>query len=221
MASIIIDIETIGPDFSELTPEDQEYLLHFAKTEEEKEEVKEKIGLQIPLVEIVAIGMLNPETDQARVYFQAPNQEISPFTEQGIEHIAGSEKEILQRFWQDMISYQQIITFNGRSFDGPVLLLRSANLGIKPTRNLVPNRYYPNLHCDLLDQLSFYGAAKRYKLDFYCRAFGIKSSKHEMDGLKVKPYFLQGKYLEIAKYCAGDLQATSKLWKIWEKYLSF
>ena len=221
MNRIIIDIETIGPDFDELTPEDQEYLLHFAKTEEEREEAKQKIGLQPPIVEIVAIGMLNPETDQGRVYFQSPKAQLESLSEQGIEYITGSEKEILEKFWQDMRAYHQIITFNGRSFDGPILLLRSANLGIKPTRNLVPYRYDYKQHCDLLDQLTFYGATRRYKLEFYCRAFGIESPKSDMDGLKVKPYFKQGKYLEIAKYCAGDLWATKELWQKWQEHLAF
>ena len=31
--------------------------------------------------------------------------------------------------------------------------------------------------CDLLDQLTFYGASRRFSLDFYCRAFGIPSPK--------------------------------------------
>ena len=221
MSRIIIDIETIGANFDELEPKDQAYLLHFAANEAEQEEIKQRLALHPLTGEIVAVGMLNPETDQGRVYFQAPNQEFKPQTEQGIEYIAAGEKEILERFWQDIIPYQQIITFNGRGFDCPFLLLRSAILGVKTRRNLMPNRYYSNLHCDLLDQFTFYGALKKFKMDFYCCKFGIKSPKAEMDGLQVKPYFTAGKYLEIAKYCAGDLQATKKLWEIWQNYLDF
>ena len=39
-------------------------------------------------------------------------------------------------------------------FDCPFLMMRSAILGVKPTRNLMPNRYYMT-HIDLLDQLTF------------------------------------------------------------------
>jgi hypothetical protein len=40
-------------------------------------------------------------------------------------------------------------------------------------------------HCDLADQLTFYGgggrdgATRRFNLDFYCKAFGVESPKSQ------------------------------------------
>jgi hypothetical protein len=100
-------------------------------------------------------------------------------------------------------------------------MLRSAIAGIKPTRNLLPYRYDAAIHCDLLEQLTFYGAFRKFNLDFYCKAFGIKSPKSEgITGLGLGPLFREGKFREIAKYCLGDIQATAELFRRWEKFLN-
>ena len=71
----------------------------------------------------------------------------------------------------------EIITFNGRGFDCPFILIRSAVHKIKPTKDLMPNRYN-GVHIDLLDQLTFYGASRRkFSLDMWCKTFGIKAPK--------------------------------------------
>ncbi len=103
--------------------------------------------------------------------------------------------------------YDQIITFNGRSFDCPFILIRSAVHKIKPSRDLMPNRYNGS-HIDLLDQLTFYGASRRkFSLDMWCRTFGIKSPKSGgITGDDVKKLYTSGKYIDLAKYCLGDLE---------------
>ena len=60
MARIIFDIETAGRDFKSLDIPTQEYLLRFAETEEEKEEVRDSLSFYPQTAEIVAIGMLDP-----------------------------------------------------------------------------------------------------------------------------------------------------------------
>ena len=98
-------------------------------------------------------------------------------------------------------------------------MLRSAILRIKPTINLMPNRYDARSHIDLLDQLTFYGAFRKFSLDFYCRSFGLKNTKTEgMSGEKVEEFFKQKKFMEIARYCADDVKATAELFLLWEKY---
>jgi hypothetical protein len=56
----------------------------------------------------------------------------------------------------------------------------------------------------------------------WCRTFGIKSPKEEgITGYEVKDLFGQGKFLDIARYCIGDLRATMELFQYWEKYMRF
>jgi len=101
-------------------------------------------------------------------------------------------------------------------------MLRSAILEIKPTRNLMPYRYDSAVHCDLLEQLTYYGAFRKFNLDFYCKSFGIESPKsHGITGLDLGGLFQQKRFREIADYCWGDLKATAELFRRWEKYLKF
>lgn len=220
MSRIVFDIETIGSDFDGFSSEVQKYILGDGEDEKKNQEAKEKLGFWPLTGEIAAICLLNPDTNKGRVYFQAPGKKIAPLIEDGIEYLAMSEKEILEKFWQEIKNYDQFISFNGRKFDCPFIVLRSAVLKIRPTRNLMPYRYSDQEHIDLLDQLTFYDAFRRFSLDFYCRTFKLDSAKLEgMSGDKVQEYFEKGKYLEIAKYCAADVRATAELFERWVKYI--
>ncbi|NOZ69194.1 MAG: 3'-5' exonuclease [Deferribacteres bacterium] len=219
---IVIDIETIGKDFDSFDEASKEYILKFAETEEDIKAAKEGLGFSPLTGEIVAIGMLNPDTNRGAVYYQSPGVPQEPLEEEGIEYVADTEAGILRRFWDAVKYYDQIITFNGRGFDAPFLILRSAIHKIQPTKELMPNRY--NLsHCDLIDVLTFYGSVrKKFSLHMWCRAFGIKSPKGEgVTGHEVPELFRQGQYLTIARYCAGDLHATKELYEYWEKFVKF
>lgn len=222
MARILFDIETAGFDFESLEEPVREYLLRWAETEDEKTEVRESLSFYPLTGEIVSIGMLNPDTGKGAVYFQNNRVALPPFEEDGIRYEAGTEEEIIRNFWNTVKSYSQFITFNGRGFDCPFILVRSAVHKIKPVRDLLPNRY-GDTHIDLLDQLTFYGAVRRkFSLDMWCRTFGIKSPKEGgITGYEVKDLYRSGRGLDIAKYCAGDLRATAELLAVWEQYIRF
>jgi len=222
MAKIIIDIETVGFDFESFDARSQEYLLKYGETEAEKEEIKNKLALYPLTGEIVTIGMLNPETDKGYALFQNNGGAAERSEEKGIIFESGSEKEILEKFWNFVGNYQQAITFNGRGFDLPYLMLRSAIYKIQPSRNFMGYRFDYKVHCDLLEQLTFYGAVRKFNLDFYAKSFGIKSSKDAgMDGSMVGEMYQAGKFKEIAAYCVRDLFTTKGLYEYWDKYLRF
>ncbi len=221
MSRVIFDIETVGVDFDDLDASQQEYLLRYAETEGETRKVKDSLGLSPLTGEIVAIGMLNPETLRGAVFFQAPGSAIEPFEEEGVKFETGTEREILEKFQDVIKSYSQFVTFNGRAFDCPYILVRSAVHKVKPARDLMPNRYN-GPHIDLLDQLTFYGATRRYSLDMWCRALNIKSPKEEgITGLDVKRLFDEGRFVDIARYCLRDILATRELLLRWESYIKF
>jgi hypothetical protein len=222
MPKVIFDIETVGKDFESLDKPVQEYLLRYAGTDDERASVKDQLSFYPLTAEIVTIGLLNPDTLKGYAFFQTTGNPLLPFEEDDIRYETGTEKEILEKFWRVMKGYDRFITFNGRGFDCPFILTRSAVHKIKPTRDLMPNRY-GDAHIDLFDQLSFYGASRRrFSLDMWCRTFGIKSPKEEgITGYEVKDLFGQGKFLDIARYCIGDLRATMELFQYWEKYMRF
>jgi len=221
MNRIVVDIETLGYPLEAFDKEQQEYLLKFAKTEEERLEAIQRLNL-IPLTaHIIAIGMLNPDSNQGKVLYEGPKGEQKFSSDGRIEFVAGSEREMLEEFWKTITHYSQLITFNGRTFDCPFIMLRSTLLGIRPVRNLLPYRFSANEHCDLLEQLTFYGAIRKFNLDFYCKAFGIKSPKAEgITGHDLGTLYREGRHLEIAEYCLGDVTATAELYHRWQTYLA-
>lgn len=220
MARILFDIETAGKDFDSLEPAVQDYLLKRAETEEDRTDVKESLSFYPLTAEIVAIGMYDPDRCRGSVFFQNNAAPLLPFEEEGITYENGTEPEIIRRFWETIKGYNQFVTFNGRGFDCPFIMVRSAVHKIKPLRDLMPNRY-GDTHIDLFDQLTFFGASRRkFSLDMWCRAFGIRSPKAEgITGYEVKDLFRAGRHMEIARYCAGDLKATAELFAVWENYI--
>lgn len=222
MSRIIFDIETAGKDFGSLEQATQDYLLRWAETEADIKEVKESLSFYPLTAEIVTIGMLNPETMRGAVYFQSPNNPVPAFEEDGIIFQSGTEKDLIQWFWDAIKSYDHFITFNGRTFDCPFIMVRSAMHKVKPKRDLMPNRYNGS-HIDIFDQLTFFGATRRkFSLDMWCKAFGIKSPKAEgITGYDVKDLYASGRHLEIARYCLGDIKATKELFSYWENYIKF
>lgn len=221
MSRVVIDIETVGADFTSLDATAQEYLLKGARTDEERDAVPETLSFSPLTGQIVAIALLNPDTGKGAVYYQAPGQSPSEFEENGVTYSSGTEAEILTKFWRALGFYEQVVTFNGRAFDGPFLMVRSAIHKIKPTKNLIPYRYGDD-HIDLYDRLGFFGAVRRtMSLHMWCQAFGIRSSKDGgISGYEVPRYFKEGKYLEIARYCFDDIRATAELFEYWNTYIN-
>ncbi len=220
---IVIDIETIGVDYESMDDISKEYIIKYADSEDEIKAAKEGLGLSPLTGEIVAIGMLNPDSNKGVVYYQSPGVTQETVEENGIEYTADTEAGILRKFWETVKYYNQVITFNGRGFDAPFLMLRSAIHSIKPTKELMPNRYSNTTHCDLIDVLTFYGAVRRkFSLHMWCKAFGIKSPKEDgVTGYEVPELFKEKEFLTIAKYCVGDLYATKELFEYWDRYVRF
>ncbi len=232
MSKLVIDIETVGEDYDSLDEKTQEVLTRWIKRESANEqdyenaltELKDGLGFSPLTGQIVAIGVLDVEKNKGAVYYQAPNQEIIESEENGIKFKVVSEEEMLKKFWEGAKSYNEVITFNGRAFDVPFIMVRSAIYKIRPSVNLMPPRYSSNsCHIDLADQLTFYGSVRRRgSLHLWCRALGIKSPKADgIQGDDVGRLFKEGKFLDIAKYNVGDLYATRDLYHYWNDYLRF
>jgi DNA polymerase elongation subunit (family B) len=222
MSRIVFDIESLGFPLESFEAETQSYLLRFAETEEKVEEVRKNLNLHPLTAQVLCIALHNPDTNKGKVFFQSETAE--PFlSEDGqCEFIPGSEKDVLRNFWEVIPRYEQLITFNGRGFDCPFLMLRSAKLGIPTSRNLMPYRYDPGQHCDLLDQLTYYQVTRRFSLDFYCKAFGIESPKAQgITGLDMRSLVEQQRHRDIAKYCYGDVIATAALFRRWDEFLNY
>jgi DNA polymerase elongation subunit (family B) len=233
MAKLVFDIETVGEDFNKLDEFTHDFLTRWIKRDSENEEaykreleyLKNEMGFSPFTGEVAVIGVLDIERNRGMVYFQAPGKEIDDFEENGIKFKQMTEREMLEKFWNGALDYNEFISFNGRGFDVPFLMIRSAIHKIRPTKDLMSNRYLYSQrsdakHIDLVEQLSFYGARKKDSLHLCARAFGIKSPKADgINGNDVSRLFKEGKYEDIAKYNRNDLIATKELYIYWDRYL--
>ena len=234
MAKLIFDIETIGEDFDSLDETTKKVLTNWIKKESDNEDEYEKsledikngLGFTPLTGEIVVIGVLDYDKNKGAVYFQAPGVKLEKIESDSCVFYPTTEKEMLEKFWELSKNYSEFISFNGRGFDVPFLMVRSAVHKIKPAKDLMSNRYLnyqksDAIHIDLFDQLNFYGAVrKKGNLHLWTRAFGIKSPKSDgVSGEDVGKLFKEKKFKEIAQYNAGDLIATKELYDYWYNYI--
>lgn len=234
MKKLIFDIETIGNDYDNFDEITKDNLTRWIKKDTENnqnyntllQDIKDGLGFSPLTGEVVAIGVLDAETEKGAVYFQSPGGKEEIEERDGIKYEIGTEKEILEKFWNIATYCNEFISFNGRTFDVPFLMIRSAIYQVKPTKDLMSNRYLSSqrfgaFHIDLLDQLTFYGAVRRKgSLHLWCNAFGIKSPKAEgVTGDQVSELFKNKEYRKIAEYNIGDLRATKQLYDYWSQYV--
>lgn len=236
MARLVFDIETSALPVDHLDPAQQEYLFRDAErltdtvsSEQRRAEIERQFSLWPFTAQVVCVAMINAETSRGQVLYLAPQHAEPDPEEQTVRFLAcPDEAALLSQFWKVAQHYDHIVTFNGRGFDIPFIYLRSAILDVPISRkDWLGYRYQTEPHCDLAEQLTFYGvsgrdgAARRFNLDFYCKSFGIASPKAQgVTGNDVTRLLQEGRCRDIADYCLRDVQATLELYRIWKERLS-
>ena len=236
MPKLVFDIETSALPLESFDPAQQEFLFRDADkiTDPEEQaarrcEIQRWLSLWPLTARIVCIAMVNPDSHRGRVFYASEDHEEPAGADSAVEFTACmDEREVLTGFWEAVRHYDGIITFNGRGFDVPFIYLRSALLDVPiACKDWLGYRYATDPHCDLAEQFTFYsvggrdGAARRFNLDFYCKAFGIESPKsHGISGNDIGNLLKNGQFREIAEYCLRDVQATVKLYHVWRERLA-
>ena len=236
MATLIFDIETSAIGLENFDDVQIEYLFREAEKipdetarAQRKAEIERMFSLWPFTAQVVCIAMLNADTQRGQVLFLAEDFEDDAGESGPVEFVPfADETELITAFWDVAKHYDSIVTFNGRGFDVPFMYLRSAVLNVPISKkNWLGYRYQVEPHCDLAEQLTFYsvsgreGAARKFNLDFYCKAFGIESPKsHGITGMDINDMMQAGRHREIAEYCLRDVRATVSLYKIWKERLA-
>jgi 3'-5' exonuclease len=221
---VAFDIEVAGLEWEEVDEATRHYMMAREKRrrsragergEVEIEAIQHRLALVRGLGRVVSIGMWNLDKDQGAVLVHGSGCKWDDFeVVPGTKVFRGNEREILLEFWKVAQTWGTVVTYNGRAYDGPVLMTRSAMLDVVPTRQFCGYRYRINDHCDLMDVMNFQGATRdSYSLDYWCRRFGVESPKGKMDGSMVAQKAREGRYDEIAEYCLRDTRATADLFR--------
>lgn len=119
------------------------------------------------------------------------------------------EKEMLVDFWEAMGGVQGKvlwITFNGKRFDVPFLVLRTRVHGLSPSRTDLLDTYPYNdrPHCDLLRSCASFA----FRLEELCALLGVPSPKQHLNGNGVAEAMACGDVEAVQSYCEADVRAT-------------
>ena len=185
MSTLVFDIETVGESWSDFDEVTQKTLVRWveksSKEEDEKntllEAIKNQLGFSPLTGSIVSIALYDVERELGVVYYVGEGTE-DDFSDELFTYKQRSEREILEDFWESALSYDTFVTFNGRQFDVPFILLRSVTKGIKPSVDFHKKRFITQqslpYHVDLQYELTFSGYRNRRRhVHLFCRAFSI------------------------------------------------
>src|SRR2546429_7326275 len=114
----------------------------------------------------------------------------------------------------------QLVTFNGNSFDLPVLRYRAMVDGVSAP-GLSARPYFKRFTedaVDLCDVFSSFSPQGRATLHEISRVMGLRGKPKGFDGGEVERYFREGKIKEIADYCETDVVGTYQLWLRYELF---
>jgi hypothetical protein len=154
------------------------------------------LSFHIPIS--IAIGQVNDE----RVLTAVETVDESDY----------SEESIVRTFWQRLERFSgTLVTFNGRSFDLPVLELHALKYGCQAQRYFsgkARNRYAEEGHFDLYDFLTNYGVHRlRGGFNLLAKMIGLPG-KTEIDGSMVQQLWQEGQLGDIHRYCRHDVIQT-------------
>jgi 3'-5' exonuclease len=140
----------------------------------------------------------------------------------GAPHVGErSEKTLISSFVGRIAELTpQLVTFNGSSFDLPVLRYRAMVHGVAaPGLSLRPyfNRYTEDA-VDLCDVLSSFSPQGKVMLHELCRVMGLPGKPDGMSGGEVEKYYREGRNREIADYCESDVVNTYRVWLRYELF---
>jgi len=172
-------------------------------------EIREAIGDRFPKLffhSIICIGALIAERRDGVWHVRVT----------GAPHIGErSEKELIEGFVGKIAGLEpQLITFNGSSFDLPVLRYRAMVHHVAaPGLYARPyfNRYTDDA-LDLCDVLASFSSRARGTLHEICRVLGLPGKGEGISGAMVEGYYREGRVREIAEYCETDVINTYRVW---------
>jgi predicted PolB exonuclease-like 3'-5' exonuclease len=134
----------------------------------------------------------------------------------GAPHVGErSERDLIAAFVDKIAALNpQLVTFNGSSFDLPVLRYR-AMVHKVPAIGLSIRPYfhrYTDDAVDLCDVLSSFAPSAKATLHELCRVMGLPGKPCGIDGTQVVQYYRQSRIREIAEYCETDVINTYRVW---------
>jgi len=142
------------------------------------------------------------------------------FTENGASHIPnnGSETQLIRDAWGVLSGYNHFVTFNGSSFDIPILLMRSLKHRIRPAVKIDNRKYQVTNHTDVRMILTNWNQMAKGKLPFFYQILTGQDPGEEIEGSDVQGYWDAGMKDDIFRHCEQDCKMTWELYRLIKSY---
>jgi 3'-5' exonuclease len=140
----------------------------------------------------------------------------------GAPHVGErTEAELIKAFTERVGQLRpQLVTWNGHSFDLPVLRYR-AMVNRIAAEGLQVRQYfhrYTEDALDLCDVLGSYVPGGKVKLDEVSKILGLTGKPEGIDGSRVEEMVQAGQIEEVARYCETDVLNTYRVWLVYELF---
>lgn len=118
------------------------------------------------------------------------------------------EQNMLLAFNHEIRSPTRIISWNGYSFDVPLLVLRALRhkVVLSNLQGIWGSRYKDH-HFDMKDRLGQFAGRQDIRLEGVARLLGLPG-KQDIDGSQVKEIWADGQYARVRRYCEEDVIQT-------------
>ena len=121
--------------------------------------------------------------------------------------ISGEEKDMIERFNKLIENYEEIITWNGFSFDIPFIKTRAMKYGIRLSDALLFNHHDKRL---AFEKTKIGFSYRRPNLSEALEFLGIKDGKTG-DGKNAIKLWYEGKIKELEEYCIQDAKLVMEI----------
>lgn len=134
-----------------------------------------------------------------------------------------NEAQMISNFFKFIENYgPKLVSFNGKNYDMPLLVLRALKYNINAAAyldasdkwNNYKTRFSELKHCDLFESLGA-GSARGMRLDTLCVMTGLPG-KYDVHGDEVLELFYRGEIEKIHEYCESDVLNTFMLFLKYE-----
>jgi hypothetical protein len=159
-----------------------------------------KMSVTPEFCQIVAMGFAYGDDEPIAMIAEKPSEEVL----------------ILETFWETVYCLRApIVGFNVLGFDLPVIFVRSALLGVKPSRKIDLKPWGTDVY-DLFKKRFPGGGGMRMKdLASY---YGIEVPAGDFDGSQVSEAFEAKQFYDIAEYVKSDVMVAQHLHHLWSPF---
>ena len=163
------------------------------------EKTQERIGslaLDLDLARLTAVGILEPGQEPTVYLCRDENDERAAIV-------------WVKSFAPDYSHTRPFVTYNGQSFDLPLVQRRARYLGVQfPKLNL---DRYRSPHTDLMQELSDRDPSRRRPLSFYVRRHGWADLQKPLEGAEEARVHKSGRWDDLRASVLHDLVAAYRL----------